>query len=105
MSLLKCVLYRHKFLIQHLQISFCLPPLSLSSLPPQFAAGWWVMIDAAAVDNVENKHQAIGVMSTVGLFMVNAISAERINDSGIYTDGCLGGTGVSFTFFLLCHSP
>ena len=50
------------------------------------------MIDATAVDNVEDKHQAIGVMSTVGLFMVNAISAEMIN-SDLYAEGCIRGAG------------
>lgn len=50
------------------------------------------MIDATTVDHVENKHQAIGVMSTIGFFMVNAISSDMINNE-LYTDGCISGAG------------
>ncbi len=51
------------------------------------------MIDATVVDHVQDKHQAIGVMSTLGLFMVNAISADMVNGSNLYTEGCLGQNG------------
>eukprot|EP00055_Hartaetosiga_balthica_P002619 m.4611 g.4611 ORF g.4611 m.4611 type:complete len:164 (-) comp2263_c0_seq1:1030-1521(-) len=57
-----------------------------------FALGWWFLIDASVNADVQDKHQAIGVMSTIGLFMVNAISGEML-EGNMYSDGCLGSTG------------
>lgn len=39
------------------------------STPRQFAIGWWLMIDAAVNSDVDKPDHAMGVMSTVALFM------------------------------------
>eukprot|EP00045_Choanoeca_perplexa_P007995 m.73169 g.73169 ORF g.73169 m.73169 type:complete len:167 (-) comp14313_c0_seq1:1882-2382(-) len=67
-------------------------PLSSVTAGILFALGWWFLIDGTVNDHIEKKHQAIGTMSTVGMFMVNAISAEMLN-SGYYSDGVLGPVG------------
>ncbi|EGD76885.1 hypothetical protein PTSG_08232 [Salpingoeca rosetta] len=67
-------------------------PISSVAAGILFAVGWWFMIDGTVNDSIEDKHQAIGVMSTLGLFMVNAISAEMLSGD-VYTDGCLGTAG------------
>jgi hypothetical protein len=79
------ILVRPSFLLlpsPSFSISLCLDthtsaspsqPASLEpSLAPgrvQFAIGWWFMIDATVNDHIEKKHQAIGTMSTLGMFM------------------------------------
>eukprot|EP01147_Barroeca_monosierra_P000167 gene167-3558_t len=57
-----------------------------------FGVGWWFVIDGTVNTSIEDKHQAIGVISSVGLFMVNAISSEMLSGE-VYTDGFLGTTG------------
>jgi hypothetical protein len=39
----------------------------------KFALGWWFLIDGTVNDNIQKKHQAIGTMSTVGMFMYVAV--------------------------------
>jgi hypothetical protein len=49
------------------------------------------MIDAASVDTVVHSHQMAGVFSTLGLIMVNSVSASQL-DNDAYTDGaCSSG--------------
>jgi len=72
-----------------------------------FAIGWWIIIDAAATypDQKDFHHacHTCGVIGTVALFLINAVSNGQVRGDG-YNTGCLGQTGARiwlFTGFLL----
>jgi len=68
-----------------------------------FSIGWWIVIDAAAVytDTKEFAHayHTCGVIATVALFMINAVSNEAVRGDG-YTEGCLGTYGARIWLFI-----
>jgi len=72
-----------------------------------FAAGWWVIINAAIVydpTQLPNYVHACGSVATVAFFMVNAVANGQIRGD-LYTDGCLGTAGARVWLlfaFLLC---
>jgi len=68
-----------------------------------FSIGWWIIIDAAAMytDTKEFSHayHTCGVIATVALFMINAVSNEAVRGDG-YTEGCLGPYGARIWLFV-----
>eukprot|EP00053_Salpingoeca_punica_P024982 m.15365 g.15365 ORF g.15365 m.15365 type:complete len:173 (+) comp7370_c0_seq1:75-593(+) len=64
-----------------------------------FAVGWWFMIDGTVNGHIKDVHQLCGVGSTIGLFMINAVSATQM-DADNYTEGKCGPTGVRLWLFL-----
>ncbi|XP_072035327.1 transmembrane protein 50A-like [Amphiura filiformis] len=68
-----------------------------------FFAGWWIMIDAAAVyphqKDLLHAYHTCGVVSTLAFFMVNAVSAGQVRGDS-YTTGCIGQTGARIWLFI-----
>lgn len=67
-----------------------------------FGIGWWLIIDFAALysEPLYAAYFICGVMSTVGLFMVNAISTQQVTGTDdFYTEGCLGKRGARVWMF------
>ncbi|XP_050033306.1 transmembrane protein 50A isoform X4 [Dermacentor andersoni] len=68
-----------------------------------FFIGWWIIIDVAAhyPSNADFSHafHACGVMSTLSLFMINAVSNGQIRGDS-YTTGCIGQRGARVWLFL-----
>lgn len=47
----------------------------------QFFAGWWILIDAMAIDekhHITTGHVFIGVFGTISLFMVNTVKNSHV---------------------------
>ncbi|XP_064463771.1 transmembrane protein 50A-like isoform X1 [Ornithodoros turicata] len=65
--------------------------------------GWWIIIDVAAhyPSNNDFNHafHVCGVMSTLSLLMINAVSNGQIRGDS-YTDGCMGQRGARTWLFL-----
>lgn len=59
-----------------------------------FFMGWWIMIDAAATTNppFEPAYHTPGVISSLAVFMVNAVSNAQVRGE-TYNTGCIGQTG------------
>ncbi|XP_077561791.1 transmembrane protein 50A [Haemaphysalis longicornis] len=68
-----------------------------------FFVGWWVIIDVAAHypanDQFNHAFHVCGVMSTLSLFMINAVSNGQIRGDS-YTTGCIGQRGARVWLFL-----
>ncbi|CAL1544525.1 unnamed protein product [Lymnaea stagnalis] len=68
-----------------------------------FFAGWWFVIDAAAMypdgDKFNHAFQTPGVILTVAFFMINSVSNGQIRGEA-YTTGCIGQTGARVWLFL-----
>ncbi|XP_037572650.1 transmembrane protein 50B isoform X3 [Dermacentor silvarum] len=68
-----------------------------------FFIGWWIIIDVAAhyPSNADFSHafHVCGVMSTLSLFMINAVSNGQIRGDS-YTTGCIGQRGARVWLFL-----
>jgi len=68
-----------------------------------FAIGWWIVIDAAAIHTdpkvFNHAYHTCGVIATVALFMINAVSNEAVRGDG-YTEGCLGTYGARIWLFI-----
>ncbi|KAJ7340123.1 Transmembrane protein 50A [Desmophyllum pertusum] len=52
-----------------------------------FFIGWWIMIDAAATTTFEPAYHTPGVISSLAVFMVNAVSNAQV--PGVAFDGLL----------------
>ncbi|KAH7944982.1 hypothetical protein HPB49_004089 [Dermacentor silvarum] len=69
----------------------------------KFFIGWWIIIDVAAhyPSNADFSHafHVCGVMSTLSLFMINAVSNGQIRGDS-YTTGCIGQRGARVWLFL-----
>lgn len=65
--------------------------------------GWWIIIDVAAHypsnDDFNHAFHVCGVMSTLSLFMINAVSNGQIRGDS-YTTGCMGQRGARVWLFL-----
>ncbi|TKR93837.1 hypothetical protein L596_008217 [Steinernema carpocapsae] len=59
-----------------------------------FFAGWWLLIDTAAIyaDNWTNVYIIITVASTIAMFMVNAVSNSQVRGQAM-EEGLLGTKG------------
>lgn len=57
-----------------------------------FFIGWWIMIDAAATETFEPAYHTPGVISSLAVFMVNAVSNAQVRGE-TYNTGCIGQTG------------
>ncbi|CAM1314664.1 TMEM50A (predicted) [Pycnogonum litorale] len=68
-----------------------------------FASGWWFIIDVAArypsQDDFFHAYHTVGVMATLALFMINAISNGQVRGDS-YTNGCIGQRGARAWLFL-----
>lgn len=68
-----------------------------------FSIGWWIVIDAAAIyplsKDFNHAYHTCGVIATVALFMINAVSNEAVRGDG-YTEGCLGAYGARIWLFV-----
>ncbi|XP_049271766.1 transmembrane protein 50B isoform X2 [Rhipicephalus sanguineus] len=68
-----------------------------------FFIGWWIIIDVAAhyPSNADfsRAFHVCGVMSTLSLFMINAVSNGQIRGDS-YTTGCIGQRGARVWLFL-----
>jgi len=68
-----------------------------------FSIGWWLVIDAAAVHPTQaefnHAYHTCGVIATIALFMINAVSNEAVRGDG-YTEGCLGPYGARIWLFV-----
>jgi len=68
-----------------------------------FSIGWWIVIDAAAMytnpTDFNHAYHTCGVIATVALFMINAVSNEAVRGDG-YTEGCLGPYGARIWLFV-----
>jgi len=68
-----------------------------------FSIGWWIVIDAAAIypeqKEFNHAYHTCGVIATIALFMINAVSNEAVRGDG-YTDGCLGSHGARVWLFV-----
>eukprot|EP00049_Salpingoeca_infusionum_P018476 m.357400 g.357400 ORF g.357400 m.357400 type:complete len:162 (-) comp17814_c0_seq1:288-773(-) len=65
-----------------------------------FAVGWCFLIDGTVMSNIDNKFQAIGVMSTIGLFMVNAVSNDQLSGGDMYDGGRCGPAAIKVWFII-----
>jgi len=67
-----------------------------------FFSGWWIIIDIAArYPSMEDFHHAYyvcGVMGTLALFMINAVSNGQVRGD-TYTTGCMGQRGARAWLF------
>uniref|UniRef100_A0A914UTB2 Transmembrane protein 50A n=2 Tax=Plectus sambesii TaxID=2011161 RepID=A0A914UTB2_9BILA len=58
-----------------------------------FFVGWWLMIDTAAMGhNWNNVYVIVGLVSTVAMFMVNAVSNSQVRGEAM-NEGMLGIKG------------
>ncbi|KAL9957672.1 hypothetical protein ACROYT_G034596 [Oculina patagonica] len=57
-----------------------------------FFIGWWILIDAAATTTFEPAYHTCGVIASVAVFMVNAVSNAQVRGE-TYSTGCIGQTG------------
>lgn len=57
-----------------------------------FFIGWWIMIDAAATQEFKHAFHTPGVISSLAVFMVNAVSNAQVRGE-TYNTGCIGQTG------------
>lgn len=68
-----------------------------------FATGWWIIIDVAArfpsMDDFNHAYHVCGVLGTLSLFMINAVSNGQVRGDA-YTTGCLGQRGARVWLFL-----
>ncbi|EDV26469.1 Transmembrane protein 50A [Trichoplax sp. H2] len=72
-------------------------PIAASIAGVLGAAGWWVFIDAATTDQFNPAFCVCGIVSMVGLLMINAISTGQLHGDA-YSGGCLGQTGSRIWF-------
>ncbi|XP_076310403.1 transmembrane protein 50A-like isoform X3 [Tachypleus tridentatus] len=58
-----------------------------------FFTGWWFILDVAArypsMNDFHHAYHVCGVMGTLSLFMINAVSNGQIRGES-YTTGCMG---------------
>ncbi|GAB6024248.1 Transmembrane protein 50A [Chamberlinius hualienensis] len=68
-----------------------------------FGIGWWIIIDVAAVypseEEFNHAYHVCGVIGTLALFMINAVSNGQIRGEA-YTTGCLGQRGARIWLFI-----
>jgi len=68
-----------------------------------FFTGWWVIIDVAArypsSSDFNHAYHVCGVLGTVSLFMINAVSNGQIRGDS-YTSGFLGQHGARVWLFI-----
>uniref|UniRef100_A0A4D5RB17 Transmembrane protein 50A n=1 Tax=Scolopendra viridis TaxID=118503 RepID=A0A4D5RB17_SCOVI len=68
-----------------------------------FFIGWWIIIDVAArypsMDDFHHAYHVCGVMGTLALFMINAVSNGQVRGD-TYTTGCLGQKGARVWLFI-----
>ncbi|CAH1227214.1 transmembrane protein 50B-like isoform X2 [Branchiostoma lanceolatum] len=68
-----------------------------------FFAGWWVIIDAAIQypeqDKLHHAYHTCGVISTLAMFMINAVSNAQVRGD-TYSTGCMGQTGARVWMFI-----
>uniref|UniRef100_A0A1B6KPN3 Transmembrane protein 50A n=1 Tax=Graphocephala atropunctata TaxID=36148 RepID=A0A1B6KPN3_9HEMI len=66
-----------------------------------FFTGWWLMIDANAKypENVNGAYHICGVIGTVSLFMINAVSNAQVRGDS-YSGGCMGPRGARAWLFI-----
>ncbi|XP_066922487.1 transmembrane protein 50A-like [Clytia hemisphaerica] len=65
-----------------------------------FFIGWWFIIDAAANTPLDkNAYHTCGVVSTIALFMINAVSNAQVRGD-TFEGGCLGQTGARIWLLL-----
>ncbi|KAH8260481.1 hypothetical protein KR038_001892 [Drosophila bunnanda] len=66
-------------------------PLTLQLFsPPQFFAGWWILIDAMSIDGkhqITTGHVFIGIFGTISFCMVNAVKGEHISEENSSESG------------------
>jgi len=67
-----------------------------------FSLGWWLAIDASAVNHADTNdlYHLCGVFSAVSMFMVNTVSNGHLQGDSLYTDGVCGGVAAKIWFFL-----
>uniref|UniRef100_A0A2P2HZ73 Transmembrane protein 50A-like n=2 Tax=Hirondellea gigas TaxID=1518452 RepID=A0A2P2HZ73_9CRUS len=67
-----------------------------------FSAGWWFIIDAAAMypsnEVLSHSYHACGVMATIAMFMINTISNGQVRGDS-YDGGCMGSFGARIWLF------
>lgn len=68
-----------------------------------FSVGWWIVIDAAAIypdaTVFNHAYHTCGVIATIALFMINAVSNEAVRGDG-YTEGLCGSHGARVWLFV-----
>jgi len=68
-----------------------------------FFTGWWIIIDVAAhypsSDLFDHAFHVCGVMGTLSLFMINAVSNGQVRGES-YTNGFLGQRGARIWLFI-----
>ncbi|XP_013785834.2 transmembrane protein 50A-like, partial [Limulus polyphemus] len=68
-----------------------------------FFTGWWIILDVAArypsMDEFHHAYHVCGVMSTLSLFMINAVSNGQVRGDS-YSTGCIGQQGARVWLFL-----
>lgn len=68
-----------------------------------FAIGWWIILDVAACypdqKDFNHAYHVCGVVGTIALFMINAVSNGQIRGES-YTTGCLGQRGARIWLFI-----
>jgi len=59
-----------------------------------FSIGWWIWIDATVWTNKQSGYAPVlgtqyipGIVSTIALFMINAVSWNDLNDNFVFGDG------------------
>lgn len=62
-----------------------------------FFIGWWIIIDAEATKDFWHVYHIPGVIASIGLFMINAVSNAQIRGETFGT-GCIGQTGARVWF-------
>lgn len=68
-----------------------------------FFTGWWIIIDVAADTSLqkdfENSYYTCGVLGTIALFMINAVSNGQLRGDA-FTNGCMGPRGARMWLFI-----
>jgi len=68
-----------------------------------FFTGWWIIIDVAAhyptSDEFNHAYHVCGVMGTLSLFMINAVSNGQVRGES-YTTGFMGQRGARVWLFV-----
>ncbi|XP_075232887.1 transmembrane protein 50A [Lycorma delicatula] len=66
-----------------------------------FFSGWWLIIDANAVhpDAVRGAYHVCGIIGTVSLFMINAVSNAQVRGDS-FSGGCMGPRGARTWLFV-----
>jgi len=70
-----------------------------------FFSGWWIIIDVAAIypsdtkDGFLHAYYTCGVLSTVSMFMINAVSNSQVRGEAM-TEGVLGTRGARLWLLL-----